>query len=164
MKRQMIYVYIALAVIVLLPLVGLAALGALSQRRPAHLGVQADGRLAPCPAAPNCISSQAEDEAHRADPLPLVGTPAETLERLKEVLAAMPRTTVVTANDRYLHAECRSRLIGFVDDIELLVDDRAKVIQIRSASRVGYSDLGVNRKRVEQIRDRLSRGKPGAAP
>lgn len=151
----MIYLYLALAGIIGLFLVGLVALGALSQRRPASLGVK-DGRLAPCPAAPNCVSSQAEDAAHRVAPLPLAGTPDDALKRLKQVLTALPRTAIVTASDGYLHAECKSRLIGFVDDVELLVDEQARVIHIRSASRVGYSDLGVNRQRVEQIRAALA--------
>ncbi len=151
MNKRMIYLYIALAAILLLPLAGLAALSALSKRRPANLGAIA-GRLAPCPSAPNCVSSQADDAPHRVEPLPLHGSPAEALARLKEVLAAMPSTVIVTATDRYLHAEVSSRLIGFVDDVELLIDEQNRVIHIRSASRVGYSDLGVNRKRAEQIR------------
>ena len=67
-------------------------------------------------------------------------------------LSQMPRTTLVTENQNYLHFECRSRLFRFVDDLEFLIDPDARVIQVRSASRVGYSDLGVNRARVNQVR------------
>jgi uncharacterized protein (DUF1499 family) len=156
MNRRMIYLYLALAAVVVIPIVGLAILSALSQRRPASLGVQG-GRLAPCPAAPNCVSSQAEDAAHRVEPLPIVGTTQETLDKLREVLTALPRTAIVSTSDGYVHAECKSWLIGFVDDVELLVDEHAGVVHIRSSSRVGYSDLGVNRRRVEEIRNRLAK-------
>ena len=108
--------------------------------------------LAPCPSSPNCVSSAATDEAHHVAPLAYSGAPAAAMQRLRAVIAAMPRATVVTANDTALHAEFRSRLFRFVDDVDCVVDPATGVIQIRSASRVGYSDLGVNRQRVEAIR------------
>jgi uncharacterized protein (DUF1499 family) len=120
-------------------------------RRPDNLGVR-NGKLAPCPDTPNCVSSQATDDAHRMDPIPFEGNADETMVRLKAVLAARPRTTIVSADGDYLHAECVSMLFRFVDDVEFLVDPDAKVIHFRSASRVGRSDLGVNRKRMEAIR------------
>ena len=120
-------------------------------RKPDNLGVK-DGRLAPCPATPNCISSQAADEAHRMDPIPFSGEADAALARLKAVLAARPRTTVVEERGDYLRAESLSRVFRFVDDVEFLVDRAAKVIHFRSASRVGRWDLGVNRKRMEEIR------------
>ena len=120
-------------------------------RKPDNLGVK-DGRLVPCPSTPNCVSSQAADEAHRMDPLPFTGGPDVALARLKTVLAARPRTTVVEEKGDYLRAESVSFLFRFVDDVEFVVDRDAKVIHFRSASRVGLSDFGVNRKRMEEIR------------
>ncbi|HSQ00780.1 MAG TPA: DUF1499 domain-containing protein [Candidatus Dormibacteraeota bacterium] len=108
--------------------------------------------LAPCPASPNCVSSLATDDAHRVAPLAYQGDPAAAMRRLRAVIEAMPRARVVGADDTALHAEFTSFLFRFVDDVNCAVDAEASVIQIRSASRVGYSDLGVNRKRVEAIR------------
>ena len=114
--------------------------------------------LAPCPDRPNCVSSLAEDDAHRVEPLPLEGTPEDAISRLREIIEAMPRTTVDEVGPTYLKARFRSRLFGFVDDVEMAVDSDARLIHVRSASRLGYSDHGVNRKRVEAIRARY--GKP----
>jgi uncharacterized protein (DUF1499 family) len=121
-------------------------------RRPGNLGVH-EGKLAPCPDTPNCVSSQATDDAHWMDPIRIWdGDADEAMVRLKAVVAAQPRTTIVSGDGDYLHAECVSLLFRFVDDVEFLVDRDAKVIHFRSASRVGRSDLGVNRKRMEEIR------------
>ncbi len=118
---------------------------------PASLGMR-DGRLAPCPAKPNCVSSAATDEAHRVAALSFDGDPAAALQRLADVVAAQPGATLVTRRDGYLHAEFATTLMGFVDDFEAHIDPAARVIELRSASRIGYSDLGVNRKRIEVIR------------
>ena len=118
---------------------------------PASLGVR-DGRLAPCPAKPNCVSSQADDEGHRIGSLGFNGDPAAALQRLADVIAAQPGATLVTRRGEYLHAEFASALMGFVDDFEAHVGPGAHVIELRSASRLGTSDFGVNRKRVESIR------------
>jgi uncharacterized protein (DUF1499 family) len=109
-------------------------------------------RLAPCPSSPNCVSSQATDDAHRVAPIAFRGDPAAALRRLRAVIEAMPRTRVVEMTDSRLRAEFRSWLFRFVDDVDAIVDPRTGTIEVRSASRVGYSDLGVNRKRVEEIR------------
>ena len=77
------------------------------------------------------------------------------MERLKVVIGAMPRSKIVTADERYIHAEFSSGLFRFVDDVEFLIDPDTKTIHFRSASRVGRSDLGVNRKRMEEIRQRF---------
>jgi uncharacterized protein (DUF1499 family) len=144
---------ILLVVAILIPLGWATTMAILSAsaRRPDNLGVH-DGKLSPCPNSPNCVSSQAVDETHQMAPIPFDGDAHDALARLKAVLAAQPRTTVVSADGNYLHAECVSFLFRFVDDAEFLVDHDAKVIQFRSASRVGRSDLGVNRKRMEDIR------------
>lgn len=118
-------------------------------KRPRNLGVR-DGGLAPCPDKPNCVNSRATDPRHAIEPLSVYGDPASSMQRLQEILSAMPRTEVVTARPDYIYAECATPLMGFVDDVEFHCD--GKVIQVRSASRLGYSDLGVNRKRVERVR------------
>jgi uncharacterized protein (DUF1499 family) len=123
---------------------------------PSNLGVK-DNRLSPCPSSPNCVSSQSEDEKHKIDPILFNSTPAEAMDRLKKVIQGMARATIVRETPEYLHVEFRT-LLGFVDDGEFFVDGSQKVIHFRSASRVGYWDLGVNRRRAESIRREF--GKP----
>lgn len=108
--------------------------------------------LAPCPSSPNCVSSQAKDEAHRIEPLTYQGSREAAREKIKTLIAAMARSKIVADQEDYIHAEFRSRLFGFVDDVEFWFPEDAHLIHLRSASRVGYSDLGVNRKRVDRIR------------
>lgn len=115
-------------------------------------------KLAPCPSSPNCVSSVAPDDAHRVEPIRFTGAPDAALLRLRTVIEAMPRARVTRADAGSLHAEFTSWLLRFVDDVDCVVDAAASVIQVRSASRVGYSDLGVNRKRVEAIRAAFARG------
>jgi uncharacterized protein (DUF1499 family) len=112
--------------------------------------------LAPCPASPNCVSSQADDRAHFTEPLRFTGDATRAWKRLKSALATESRMTTVEDTGSYLHAEARSLVFGFVDDIECLLDPAAGMIQVRSASRTGYSDFGVNRRRVERIREAFS--------
>ena len=119
--------------------------------RPANLGAR-DGKLPPCPASPNCVSSQSTDREHAVEPLRYSGTASEAMAALDTIISGMKRARVVTRTGSYLHAEFTSALFRFVDDLEFLLDERAAVIHVRSASRVGHSDLGVNRKRVEDIR------------
>lgn len=127
-------------------------LSACSGSPPDNLGVQA-GRLAPCPASPNCVSSQAGDSQHRIAPLPLIGSPSQTRTRLLAILASEPRARLVRQENDYLRAEFTSRLLRFVDDVEFLIGEQA--VEVRSASRLGHGDFGVNRKRVEHLRQRL---------
>jgi uncharacterized protein (DUF1499 family) len=119
--------------------------------RPSNLGTH-DGKLAPCPSSPNCVSSQSPDDAHRIAPLTYSGRAADAMKKLTAIVHSFPRTSVITISDSYLHAEFTSAIFRFVDDVEFLADSNANVIQVRSASRIGYSDLGVNRRRIEQIR------------
>lgn len=113
--------------------------------------------LASCPSKPNCVCSNATDTRHRIDAFDLATTPESAWPLIREVLEAWPRTRILEADDRYLHAACRTRVLGFVDDLELLLDRDGSGIAVRSASRVGYSDLGANRRRVERLRDALRR-------
>jgi uncharacterized protein (DUF1499 family) len=134
-------------------LAGSALLAGCHGARPASLGVR-QGRLASCPSSPNCVSSLAEDTVHRIAPLPFSGAAAAAIDRLAGIVRSLPRASVITSTENYLHAEFTSAVFRFVDDVEFLADESAGVIHIRSASRVGSSDFGVNRKRVEAIRAR----------
>ncbi len=121
---------------------------------PTTLGVQG-GSLAPCPGTPNCVQSQLDDAQHQIAPL-TYGTDAEiAFAQLQAVVAAMPRTRIVTDDFPYLYAEFTSALMGFVDDVEFYLEPETQTIQVRSASRLGESDLGVNRDRIETIRSQL---------
>ena len=121
-------------------------------RRPTNLGVK-DGRLAPCRPTPNCVCSQADpsDREHYIAPL------KASMDEVRTVVESLPRTRIVLAHPNYLYAEFRSRLLGYVDDVEFYFD--GALVQVRSASRLGRRDFGVNRARVEEIR-RLVRQKP----
>ncbi len=143
-------------IVVLLLILGVLLHRRLVMSEPADLGAR-DARLAPCPDSPNCVSSFADDEAHRVAPLPLAGDPAAALEKLRGILEAMPRTTVVDAEDGYLRAEATSLVFRYVDDLEVLIDAEAGKIHLRSASRTGYSDLGVNRQRIEDLAEAYGR-------
>jgi uncharacterized protein (DUF1499 family) len=114
-----------------------------------------EGRLAPCAGSPNCVSSDAGDAQHGIAPLALAAPAADAWRAARDAVAALPRTAIVAESAGYLHAECRSALFRFVDDLELHLRDAEGVIAVRSASRVGYSDLGVNRRRVEALRSAL---------
>jgi uncharacterized protein (DUF1499 family) len=126
-----------------------------SGKRPDTLGVK-EGKLAACPGTPNCVSSQATDAEHQVDAIAYSTSAAEALTKLKSVVTSMERAEVIEESSNYLYAEFTSALMGYVDDVEFYVDDAAKVIHVRSASRLGQSDLGVNRKRVEEIRAKLA--------
>ncbi|HEV8243698.1 MAG TPA: DUF1499 domain-containing protein [Nitrospirales bacterium] len=111
--------------------------------------------LKPCPSSPNCVSSLAEDAPHRVLPLSWTGELTQAKARLRQAVLAAGDATFVVEADTYWHLEFRSRVFRFVDDVEFLFDREHRLIHVRSASRVGYSDLGVNRKRVETIRARF---------
>ena len=123
-------------------------------KRPNNLGVR-DGKLAPCPSTPNCVCSQSEDAGHKIEPLTYKSTPEVAFTQLKQAIASQPRTKIITESPNYLYAEFTSAIMKFVDDVEFYLDEDAKVIHVRSASRLGQSDLGVNRKRIETIRAKL---------
>ncbi|QSJ14737.1 DUF1499 domain-containing protein [Nostoc sp. UHCC 0702] len=121
---------------------------------PNNLGVR-NGKLAPCPNSPNCVSSQSSDAAHQIAPLTFTSSPENAIAALKSVIESLPRSKIITESKDYLYAEFKSALLGFVDDVEFYLDRNANVIQVRSASRLGQSDLGVNRQRIETIRAKL---------
>ena len=108
--------------------------------------------LKPCPASPNCVSSLSEDASHRVPPLGWTGELAQAKARLRRAVLAVGDATFVVEEERYWHVEFRSRIFRFVDDVEFLFDPASGRIDVRSASRLGRWDLGVNRTRVEKIR------------
>lgn len=144
-----------LIIVLCLPIILFAVMSAMS-KPPANLGV-VDGQLAPCPDSPNCVSTQAEDEEHGIDPIHYEGDTATVQQLLKESLSERPRTKIVTEKENYLHAEVTSLIFRFVDDVEFWIDEEHKLIHFRSASRVGRSDLGVNRRRMESLRETINR-------
>lgn len=117
-----------------------------------------EGRLDPCPQSPNCVSSQAWDASQRVEPLPYAGDGEEALDRLAAIIEEHPRAEVTARKPGYLHAAFRSKVFRFVDDVDLVLDPHQPVVHVRSASRLGYSDLGVNRERVEWLREAFERG------
>jgi len=129
--------------------IGLLGMFGCAGERPNNLGATGNV-LAPCPASPNCVSSQADDEKHRIAPLTFSGNPDNAFARLKRVFGQRGDTTIIEEKPDYLRVELRTTL--FVDDGEFLLDRTGGVIQLRSASRLGYSDLGKNRSRMEEIR------------
>jgi uncharacterized protein (DUF1499 family) len=124
-------------------------------KRPTNLGIHS-GQLAPCPNSPNCVSSFSQDASHKIEPLTYNSAPTVAMANLKQAIASLDKTKIIDQTDNYLYVEFTSSLIGFVDDVEFLLDQGAKVIHVRSASRLGESDLGVNRKRIETIRTQLN--------
>ncbi len=144
------YAALIAAAVVLLPVLAFALLRLISPR-PTNLGIT-EGSLAPCPRTPNCVSTQATDPSQQISPFPFQGTRAESIARVKSVLASLPRMSIVQETDDYLHVEATTRLFRFIDDVEFHFDDTIRQIHFRSASRIGHSDLGVNRARMEQIR------------
>lgn len=120
-------------------------------QRPENSGIH-NGRLADCPVKPNCVGSQAADKDHALSPFMYQGEKKAAVNRLKKIIVSLENMTIVTETGNYLHIECKSAIMGFVDDLEFYFPDE-KLIHVRSASRIGYSDFGVNRKRVEKLRE-----------
>ena len=142
---------IAIAALALLPELAMASIfGSLfAGSRPTDVGT---GVLAPCPDKPNCVRSGATDPRHAIAPIAATAPLPDALAVLVGIAAAMPGARVVTARADYAHLEFATPLMGFVDDVEFAVDAAGGVIQVRSASRVGTSDFGVNRKRIDDLR------------
>lgn len=120
-------------------------------------------RLAPCPERPNCVSTEADDRLHRMRPIPFRGAPDFALERMATVIADQPRATLRHREPGWLHAEFRSRVFGYIDDVDIEVDAEAGVLRFRSASRLGHWDLGVNRRRMKRLARIFRRAEEAAA-
>jgi len=160
LKRALLLI----ALVVLLVVAGLAlhvatATGdtVFSWKRPDNLGVK-DGRLAPPKSTPNCVSSQADaaDAEHYIAPIPFKGDVPAAMAAVRKAVEGMTDATVIRQDGGYLYAEYRTKLMRFVDDVEFFYDDKAGLIHVRSASRLGRRDMGVNRARVEALRARIS--------
>jgi uncharacterized protein (DUF1499 family) len=126
-------------------------LSACSNNPSSSLGVR-EGLLAPCPDRPNCVSSQSADKAHTIAPLVHGSISGSVMANLSRVVGSLKGASIVEESPAYLRVEFRSALFGFTDDVECVPDPGARLIHIRSASRIGYWDFGVNRRRVEKIR------------
>lgn len=121
---------------------------------PNNLGV-VEGKLVDCPPSPNCVVSQDTDSSHYIEPLTYSSMKLDknqAYDTLLKILSVVPDTKIVEQKDNYIRTESRSKIMGFVDDAEFYFPEDKKVIEWRSASRLGESDLGVNRRRLEQIR------------
>jgi uncharacterized protein (DUF1499 family) len=129
-----------------------------SWKRPDNLGVNG-GRLAPPKSTPNCVSSQADpaDAEHYIAPIAFKGDAAAAMDASRKAVEGMAGATVIRQDGAYLYAEYRTKRMKFVDDLELLYDAKAGAFHVRSASRLGRRDFGVNRARVEALRKRLTR-------
>jgi len=146
---------IALVVIVGGFLVGrFVAVPQLSQR-PDNLGVSDDGLLQDCPRSPNCVNSQTGTGYAEIEPIHYTGDADDALNRLVGVINGMDRSEIVTQRSNYIHAEFKSALWGFIDDVEFYIDDDEKVIHFRSAARLGQSDINANRRRMIEVRRRF---------
>ena len=124
-----------------------------SGKRPQQLGTRNE-RLVSCPPSPNCVCSD-DNPPHAIAPFVLAVAAEQGWEAARDIVMRLPRTRIVTEGPGYLHAECTSALFGFVDDLELHLRPSENIIAVRSASRLGHSDFGVNRRRVEAIRAAL---------
>ena len=147
-----------IVIISVIMLCGLAMLSFFGPDAP-ELGVS-NGRLSECPGSPNCVCSMTELEDFAMEPIPFsdsANSPEDELSRLKQIIAGeFPRSNLLSSEDNYLRYEFRSFVFRFVDDVEFLAVPEEKLIHFRSASRVGKSDLGQNRRRMERIKQLMS--------
>ena len=151
--RRLIPKFLTVLIISLIGLFGLS----MTATRPANLGVN-NGELAKCPDSPNCVSTQSDSDEHRMDSIEFEGKVDEAVENIKRTIESnFPRARLVAENNGYLHYEFTSLIFRFVDDVEFFVDDNSKRIHFRSASRVGHSDLGANRRRMKRITQELQK-------
>jgi uncharacterized protein (DUF1499 family) len=121
------------------------------------LGIE-NGQLIQCPTTPNCVNSQAKDKKHYIEPILMTGTPLEVKNHILKILNELKRAKIIVAEDHYIRVEFISKVFRFIDDLEFYFPNtksKEMTIHVRSASRVGHSDFGVNRKRIEQIRSKF---------
>ena len=124
----------------------------LTSSPPGNLGVR-NGRLAKAPSSPNCVSTQAAERSHWIEPMAFQCDPSTAMDTLEAIVGNYAGGTIIEREGDYLYAEFRSPFFRFVDDVEFLIEPESNRIHFRSASRVGHSDLGANRNRMEQIRN-----------
>jgi uncharacterized protein (DUF1499 family) len=148
MLKSKLWIWIPVALVALYGLALLVVV--LISERPDTLGVE-DGELAPCPSTLNCVSTQSDDAEHGMEPLTYNGSDADAHQRLLNIIEEMPRTRLIEVTPTYIYAEFRTPTFRFVDDVEFYISEASNVIHFRSASRLGESDLGLNRRRMEGI-------------
>ena len=112
-----------------------------------------DGKFYPCPNTPNCVSTQATGKEHKIEPIQYSGTLNEAKEKIIQIMNSLKRSKIIINKENYIHVVFRTAIFRFIDDVEFLFNDSEKVIHFRSRARLGYSDMGVNRKRMEKIRE-----------
>ncbi|MBA2749871.1 MAG: DUF1499 domain-containing protein [Tatlockia sp.] len=127
----------------------------LAGTKPDNLGM-ATGQLLACPGTSNCVNSKSLDAEHKITPFTYTSSAEDAFNTLKTVVQSFKQSAIAQETDNYLYAEFTIPVVGFVDDVEFLLDKDAQVIHVRSASRLGESDLGVNRKRIETIRAKFN--------
>ena len=149
-RRKVTTTLIVIAGMLVLGVAGMFVMS-LTAGRPNNLGVQ-DGRLAEAPSSPNCVSTQTDDRSHWIAPIRFEGSADEAMQTIAAVVGQMSGNTIIEQEPTYLYAEFRSSIFRFVDDVEFLIEPESGRIHFRSASRVGHSDLGANRNRMEQFR------------
>ncbi len=130
---------------------------------PLNLGIR-DGRLAACPDSPNCVSTQSEHREHWIEPLTVSSDAHNAIDALETIVLQLPRTQIIEKTPNYLRAEFKSALFRFADDVEFYLEQEPGRIHFRSASRVGRSDLGANRARMELIRSLFQAAQPASTP
>lgn len=146
----------------LLSATGLAFLS-FGATRPSNLGVR-NGTLAVCPDSPNCVSSLTGRPTHSMAPITYDGDSATAMQSVLDVVSGMDGARVVSSDDEYIHCEFSTPLFRFVDDVEFLLDTDESVIHFRSASRIGHSDFGQNRQRMNEIRSRFTEASSDQRP
>jgi uncharacterized protein (DUF1499 family) len=115
-------------------------------------------QLKPCPESPNCVSTQTQQKNKQMDPIPFALDIKNIIKIIKSVVASLPNTHLEKESSTYLHYTFKSKIFRFTDDVEFLIDAEQKFIHFRSASRTGYSDMGVNKKRMTEITQAIKDG------
>lgn len=153
MKKMLIGFVILLSVVITAVLT-IQFFGILEGRPPETLGLKNNGLLE-CPKKQNCVYTNSNFLEFRISPLPFNSTANESIKKIRDVILDIKGAKLITENPDYIHVEFKSSILGFVDDLEIYCDPSKQQCLVRSASRMGYSDFGVNRTRVEKIRELL---------
>ena len=161
-RRRRVPTAFAIVMLIIAAGTGIMFLLSFTSSPPEDLGVR-DGRLAMCLDSPNCVSTQAENHEHWIAPLTIPQNSSNAIDVLEDIVLRLPRTQIVEKSPNYLRAEFRSAFFRFVDDVEFYAEPESGRVHFRSASRVGRSDLGVNRARMEEIRRLFQATQPATA-
>lgn len=138
---------------ILITVIGFSMLISCSSKK---IGI-VENKLTPCPGKPNCVCSQDMDKDRYIEPFKFIGSGPEAMKKIVSIIERMKRSKIIVNTGNYIHAEFSSSVFGFIDDVEFLLDEKNSVIQVRSGARTGYSDFGVNRRRVTAIREKFNK-------